>query len=125
MSRTGLIHGTCVNYANPIHYEYEIYQQCDIMLRHFEIKKEYVYKQGYCSKCLVIYAVDSRKDEIDEELKSFKLGDGTHRRYMSFRGTAADDRLRTLYLNELNNVEVRFETLNSVNTNDLAMYNEE
>ena len=43
---------------------------------------------------------------------------------MSFRDTSADNQLGTLHLNELNNVEVRFETLNGVNINNLAMFND-
>ena len=58
-------------------------------------------------------------------MKSFKLGDRIHRRYISFHDTTVDDRLRILHLNELNNIKARFETLNGVNTNDLAIYNEE
>ena len=43
---------------------------------------------------------------------------------MSFRDTSADNQLGTLHFNELNNVEVRFETLNGVNINNLAMFND-
>ena len=43
---------------------------------------------------------------------------------MSFRDTSADNQLGTLHLNELNNVKVRFETLNGVNINNLAMFND-
>ena len=43
---------------------------------------------------------------------------------MSFRDTSADNQLETLHLNELNNIEVRFETLNGVNINSLAMFND-
>ena len=44
---------------------------------------------------------------------------------ISFKDTTADDRLGTLYLNELNNIKSCFETLNGINTDDLVMMNDE
>jgi len=69
--------------------------------------------------------VDLKKDEINKKLKDFKLGDGRNGRYMSFCDISVDDRLGTLYLNKLNNVDVCFETLNRVNTDNLAIIDEE
>ena len=39
------------------------------------------------------------------------IDNDTHGRYMSFANTPPDDKLGYLYLNEMNNVEGRFETL--------------
>ena len=84
-----------------------------------------IYEQGYWSRFLVVYVVDSKKDKIDEKLKSFKLGDGNNSRYISFYNISLDDRLRTLHLNKLNNIDARFKTLNRVNTNDLVIIDKE
>ena len=44
---------------------------------------------------------------------------------MSFKDKLADNKLGILHLNELSNVESRFEVLEGVNTDDLAMINKE
>ena len=43
-SRIGLIYGININYTLIVYYEYEVYQQCGIVLQHFEIRKEIVYE---------------------------------------------------------------------------------
>ena len=43
---------------------------------------------------------------------------------MLFRDTTVDDRFSTLYLNEMNNVEGRFKTLQNVNVDDNSMIDE-
>ena len=44
---------------------------------------------------------------------------------MTFRDTVPDNKLGYLYLNEINNIDRRFETLNNVNTNDNSIMKEE
>ena len=44
---------------------------------------------------------------------------------MSFKDTSTNDKLGILHLNELNNISVRFETLNNVQTDELAIINKE
>ena len=44
---------------------------------------------------------------------------------MSFSDTIPNDKLGYLYLNEINNVDGRFEILNNVNINDNSMIKED
>ena len=63
-----------------------------------------IYKRNCKVKYLVIYVVQSKKEEIDKNLKNFKIRDGKNRRYISFRGLDSDNRLAYLYLCNLNNI---------------------
>ena len=53
------------------------------------------------------------------------IKNGKYRHYISFSNTVLDDKLRYLYLNKINNIDKRFETLNNVNANGNNIMNKE
>ena len=53
------------------------------------------------------------------------IGNSTHGRYISFSNTPPDDKLGCLYLNEMNNIEGWFKTLQNVNADDNSMMDKE
>ena len=54
-----------------------------------------------------------------------KLKDGTHFKYVSFKESIKDMRLCALHINELNNVEIRFESLYNVKVFDRVSYKDQ
>ena len=61
--------------------------------------------------------IESRKDEIDKKLQETEWRDSTAIQYLSLRHSILDIRLEYLYINNLNNTEVKVEILYRVNVN--------
>ena len=91
----------------------------------FEIRKKIVFKQGYKTRALIFYTIILQKQTINKIMQIFIIRNEKYRCYVSFSDTVPNDKLRYLYLNEINNVDGRFKTLNNVNADDNSMINEE
>ena len=91
-------------YTSPIFYKEGIIEQTGLNPLDFENKKEMVYERGYKVNVLVIYATLSIREETDQKIKLFKIRNGTNGRYISFRGTDSNNRVRCLYLSNMTNV---------------------
>ena len=81
-----------------------------------------MFEQDYKSKCLVIYVVLYEQERVDNALMNLKLVDRTHFKYMSFKESTKNIRLCALHVNELNNVETRFESLYNAKVFDIVSY---
>ena len=86
-----------------------------------EIRKEFVYQQGYSSKVLVIYCITAESESMDIKLMEMKLWNGTHTKYISFKRTDRKVKLGTLHFNNMKNVEARYEVLENMNVLDNVM----
>ena len=82
-----------------------------------EVRKETVYQNKYKLKVLTIYSILSRAKEVDTVIMVLKLWDWIHTRYVSFKGTSADNRLDALYTNNIINNKAKFEVLEDLLVN--------
>ena len=86
-----------------------------------EIRKEFVYQQGYSSKVLVIYCITAESKSMDIKLMEMKLWNRTHTKYISFKRIDSKVKLGTLHFNNMKNVEARYEVLENMNVMDNVM----
>ena len=82
-----------------------------------------VYERGYKANVLVIYITLSTREETDQKLKSFKVGNDTNGRYVSFRGIDSNDRVGYLDLSDMTNIQAKLDILEEVNVQDIITYN--
>ena len=73
-----------------------------------------VYERGYKANVLVIYAILLIWEEADQKLKLFKVVNGTHGRYVSFRETDSNNRVGYLHLSDITNVQAKFKILKGI-----------
>jgi len=52
--------------------------------------------------------MDSYK-KLDNELQQVEIGDGSNFTYVSFKKSIADTRIGSLHINNINNIEVKYE----------------
>jgi len=86
-------------------------------------KRETVFQQRYNSKVLIIYSILSKAEEIDKALMALKLWDRLHMRYVLFKGTSVNDRLGTLYTNNIINInsKAKYKVLEDVPFNQIII----
>jgi len=58
--RVGYFVGVNTQFANAIYYEWKVAKKFQHYDKILEIKKEYIFKKDYKSKCLTIYMVQSK-----------------------------------------------------------------
>ena len=73
----------------------------------------------------MLYAIQPHYEEYDNLLKTYKAGNDKFGRYTSFKDTSPNNKLGSLYLIEMMNINARFEVLENVVLDDLVMKNEE
>ena len=86
--------------------------------KRFELRKETVYENGYKSKGLVLYVIQSKREETENTMQSFEILEIKDIKFISFKHTMSDDKVGVLHLNNMNNIKVRFETLYNTNVFD-------
>jgi len=85
-----------------------------------ELYKEYVHKQGYYSKYLVVYAVLLIREELDEQLRKIRFRNIGRIKFISFWVVNIEDRLGLLHWNECNNVNVKYNILYETNLEEIV-----
>ena len=85
-----------------------------------EMKKQLTFERGTKSKVLVVYAIESEADKIDQALikVSFKRV-----KHLSHKRTAPHQRMTAMHVNELINVRARYEALCNANLKDVIAHN--
>ena len=86
------------------------------------MKKDYIFERDYKLKCMEIYAILPEKERMDNNLQKDKLPKG--KKYISFKHSSSNMYFGALYINEMNNIEVNFETLYNVAQTDQVKYEE-
>ena len=89
----------------------------------FKLRKEYVYENGYKTKAVVVYAVLSKREVLDNKLQELTIPSIEDAKYISFRNTLSNDKVGALYLNNMNNIKVQHETLMDINMLEEVEYN--
>ena len=87
------------------------------------MKKEYVFERNYKSHILSVHVVLLQREKVDNELLSFKIRNGSQIKYVSFKYSNTNIRLTSLYMNNMCNVEVRYEYFVEADVEDKVYYN--
>ena len=121
-ARIGLLDGPNIKFSSTEWHKNEIVKRCRYKEKVLKIKKEFVHEQGYYSKCIVVCAVLPQKEKVDSDLIALKFGNGKNLRHISFKESSPDIRLCALHINEMNNVETRFESLLNARVEDRVKF---
>ena len=73
---------------------------------------------------MVVYAVLLQKEKVDSDLIVLKFRNSKNLRYISFKESSPDIWLYVLHINEMNNVETRFESLFNTRVEDRVKFEE-
>ena len=73
----------------------------------------------------MIYSILSRAEEINNKLMEKNLWEGDHTRYISFKATNANIRLRALHANNIVNIRDKYEILDNISVNQLVTVSRE
>ena len=107
--RVGYFVGVNTQFTNAMYYKWKVAKKYKHYDKILEIKKEYIFEKDYKSKCLTIYAIQSKQEIIDKELQDFYLGNSFQFKYIFFCNSILDMRLGALHINNIANVPVKFE----------------
>ena len=69
----------------------------------------------------MIYAVLSQRETINRMMRDFIIGDGVQGRYISFSATDSESRVGALYLSNIYNKIGKFEVLEQLSADDIAI----
>ena len=121
MKKIGFVEG--INYRIALTKQYKEYLEIigDIEEGVIEIKKEWVYQQGYRSKVLVVYSVLSQSEKVDYQLMNNSLQDSDYTKYVSFKNIDPKVQLGMLYSNNLVEVKEKYEVLEGVSVINVAI----
>ena len=71
-----------------------------------KIKKEIIYERDYRSVEYALYTTNSTKEQVDNDMQVIVVGNSEHFEYISFCYTLSNIKIYSLYVNEVNNIEV-------------------
>ena len=74
------------------------------------------------SFCLVVYSTIRNKDNIDNNLQEVEVENGKYFRYILFKNTLLEIKISSLYINNVNNVEVQYELLENAIIEDMVSH---
>ena len=88
----------------------------------FEIKKKKVFERDMELKCFVIYATLIKRDEVDRALQSYEARNRTDYQYILFQYASLNNKLTALHINNVNNMETKYEYLDGAHIEDIIEY---
>ena len=72
----------------------------------------------------MVYSIESSATENEKKLMEMSFGNNSHTKYISFKYTSSNNKVSALYLNNMINIKVRFETLHNINVLEQASFKE-
>lgn len=105
-SRIGIIIGPNLEYENPRYYKKLIKDYMQYEESIIKIKKEIIYERDYRSVEYALYTTNSTKEQVDNDMQVIVVGNSEHFEYISFCYTLSNIKICSLYVNEVNNIEV-------------------
>ena len=110
VNKMGYLTGTYVKLASAEYYINDISTRLNLAPGTIDIKKEYTYEKGKRSKVLVLYAISSEINTVNESLSKII---NTRYQYVSYRKTTSEERLASMHHNEMMNIKARYESLHN------------
>ena len=108
-NRVGFLIGLIVENANLMSYDTLVKYFRQIKDRDVEIKKNTVFEGNERKWCLTVYSIRSAMDAVDYGLRKMSAKNKTHIKYISFKNSTKADRIARLKLNQLLNVQLKYE----------------
>ena len=87
-----------------------------------EIRKDIIFKKDYRSQYIIVIAIFAEQERIDNDLQKMNWESGKGTKYISFKNSTSDARLRALYVNEINNVEVKYKYIINIDLSEEVEY---
>ena len=75
------------------------------------------------SRSLVVYTALSNREKVDADLQNIEVGNGKFYKHISLCNTTSDIKVASLYINNINNVEVKYEYIKNADINDIVELN--
>ena len=97
--------------------------KCSYAKEFFELKKEFIFEKDYKSKCMVIHAILSEREKVDNDLQRVEIGDGSTFICVLFRNLTSKARISSLHINNVNNTAVKYKFINKSDIEDEFKYN--
>ena len=72
---------------------------------------------------MVVYAVLSHQEKVDNDLMKIKIRNRKHFHYILFRESLPETKVCALHINEMNNIETRFQSLFNAKIGDRIKMN--
>ena len=109
-----------INIASTIWYREYFEEIANILVGFVEVRKEAVYQKDYISRVLVIYSVLSQSETVDRKLMDIEFWDSNNIRHLLFKEIDTNNRLGTLYSNNLENTDAKWKVLENMSINDVV-----
>jgi len=120
MTKIGIFIGTNNEFINTKYWEQKISEKTHYEEKIFELTRDRIYEKDLSSNCLVAHATLDNCKKIDKDFQEIDMGENFT--YISFCHASPNTKLKSLHINNYNNVEVRFETIKNVDILDQATY---
>ena len=92
-------------------YEKELVEYSNVDLRFFELKKK-IKKEGEIeARCIVVYAIEEKAEQLDMPLRQLVTNRMDILSYYSFINGSSDQRKQALVLNRMQNVKMKYEII--------------
>ena len=116
IKKIGCIYGSCVKFSNLEHCKRILSMRTEQNEKFFELRKEKVCENGHGSMCVVVHAIQSKRDQVDRIIK--RMLQKKTLTHVSFRTSKTQERKCMLHKNYSLNGQAKHEILNNVNIDE-------
>ena len=74
---------------------------------------------------MVVCTIISKRDEIDGKLQEIDIGNMDDIKYISLKHTSSEDKVESLHINNMNDRNIRFESLLEANAKEEVVFQKE
>lgn len=110
-AKIGFILGPNVQFANLHWYDHMITKAAKCDKGDIEVRKEYVYEQNKRSKCITVYSIISKRQIVEEYLLRTPIANCKSLKYVSFKHTSTEEKLKALHINDFKSDTPNFDML--------------
>jgi len=86
------------------------------------VKPKIVHKKDRNSFCLVVCTAIDNKDKVGKDLQDMEIRNGKYFHYILFKYSSSEIKLGSLYINDVSNMEVRYEFIEDTTIDDLVEF---
>ena len=72
---------------------------------------------------MTVHITMSNREKVDQDLQSIQVSNRTHYQYILFHKIPLETKMCSLYVNNINNVPVKYEFINNASILDQVKYN--
>ena len=109
--KIGILAGPKMEVAYLKEYEKELQEYSSIEISYFELKKKVEKEGDIDARCIVVYAIEEKAEELDLKLRNLVTDRMDTLTYYSFINGSSEQRKKALLLNRLQNVKMKNEII--------------